>query len=358
MVVKDGRYYCASGTGEFARELVELGNEVTMFGQQVVDPSSTSSYDILEGGIIVAGLKKYNNKILSYLLLYFYSIKYIVKSDFVYFFYPTSYCYLPFLCRFLRKKFGLYIRGAKGVDSDLSKALYNRAYVVFTVASFFTDIVNNSSKSGCGHTIRPMISYTYKDIVLDRQYVAKGNYNFLFLCRIEKDKGIDELLEAISNLSERGVKNYHFTVVGGGGYLETVKRKIQSLKLSPYISLEGAVKDENKKKDYYQKADIYILPTYHEGFPRTLYEAMVYGTPIITTFVGGIPSLMVDGKNCVKIKERSAKSIEGKILFAIDNYEKMGEYAHNATKTVQEVLAPDRLSHAQDVDRVVRQIKK
>ena len=116
--------------------------------------------------------------------------------------------------------------------------------------------------------------------------------------------------------------------------------------------------NEEKKKRYYMESDIYILPTYYrEGFPRTLYEAMIFGTPILTSFVSGIPSLMVDKFNCLKITERSVKSIEDGILFAINNYELMGTYANNATQTVLKVIDPKRLSHAQDVDRVIRHVK-
>ena len=359
MVVKNGRYYCASGTGGFAQELVQLGNNVTMYGQQVTDPSSTSSFDIIAAGIKVAGLRRNKNKILSYLMLYINSIKFIAKSDFVYFFYPTSYRYLPFVCLLLGKKYGLYVRGGENVDNRLSRALYKHAYVVFTVAKFFTDMVNRASKRQVGHTIRPMISYTYKDVVTDRTYELKKDYSFLFLSRIQKEKGIAELLAAVRNLKANGVNNFTLTVVGGGPFLDDVKRLVQEYGIDDRVSIEGAVDDEDRKKKYYLDADIYILPTYYkEGFPRTLYEAMIFGTPILTTFVSGIPSLMVDMENCKELEPMSVKSIEEGIDFAIRFYDAMGSYAKNATQTVLKVVDPDRFSHAQDVDTVVRQINK
>lgn len=359
MAVKDGRYYCASGTGKFAQELVQLGNIVTMYGQQVADPTSTSAFDILAGGVKVAGLRRYKSKVFSYLMLYLYSIKYIAKADFVYFFYPTSYRYLPFICRLLGKKYGLYVRGDENVDDRLSRILYKQAYVVFTVAKYFTDMVNRVNKHQVGHTIRPMISYTDKDVIIDRSYEPKEKYNILFLCRMQKEKGIGELLEAVYNLKARGISSFNLTVVGGGPFLEDAKRLVQKYAINDMISIEGSVKDEVKKKKYYSDADIYILPTYYrEGFPRTLYEAMIFGTPILTTFVSGIPSLMVDKENCRRLEPRSVKSIEEGIEFATKCYDVMGRYAKNATQTVFKVVDPNRLSHAQDVDRVVRLIKK
>lgn len=358
MTVRDGLYYCASGTGQFAKELVELGNDVTMFGQQIEDSSSTSSYDILKGGIKVAGLGRFKSKLISYLFLYCLSIKYIMKSDFIYFFYPTSYRYLPFVCRLIGKKYGLYVRGDKDINNRLSRSLYKHAYVVFTVAKMFTDMVNSVNKNEVGHTIRPMISYSESDVVKDRSYTSKDNYNLLFLCRLQKEKGLEELLEAMANLKKENVSNYYLTVVGGGPYLETARQKVKELGLNDLVLLVGNVNDEAKKKEYFIKSDIYILPTYYnEGFPRTLYEAMIFGTPILTTFVSGIPSLMVDNYNCKRLEERSVKSIEYGLKFAMSNYEAMGVCANNATKTILQVVDSRRLSHAQDVDRIVRTLK-
>ena len=51
------------------------------------------------------------------------------------------------------------------------------------------------------------------------------------------------------------------------------------------------------------------MPTWTEGFPRVLYEAMSHALPCLTTMVGGIPSRMQDGKNCYALKVREANSI-------------------------------------------------
>lgn len=353
MSVKSGKFYCASGTGKFAEELVLLGNEVTMFGQQIEDPTSTSSFDILEGGIKVAGTRRYKSKIISYLLLYCLSIKHIMKSDFIYLFYPTSYRYLPFICLILCKKYGLYVRGEEKINNRLSKLLYRKAFVVFTVAQCFTDMVNNINKKCIAHTIRPMISYTHNDVILNREYVTKDKYNILFLSRLQKEKGIEELLMAIKELKETGKQNFHLYVIGGGSYLEAAKIFIKEHGLENYVSLEGAIDDEKKKKEYFLNSDIYILPTYNEGFPRTLYEAMIFGTPIITTFVGGIPALMKQKENCLKIETHSTASIVETISYALSHYNSMATLAMNATQTVLKVIDPKRLSHAQDVNLVI-----
>ena len=60
---------------------------------------------------------------------------------------------------------------------------------------------------------------------------------------------------------------------------------------------------------FYRKAHIFIFPSYHEGFPRVLYEAMINSLPIVTTMVGGISGRMVDGENCIGIPAKSAGAI-------------------------------------------------
>lgn len=358
MTIKSSRYFCASGTGEFAKELVDLGHTVTMFGQQVFDPSSTSSFDIIEGGISVAGLKRFKSKFLSYVLLYSLSIRYILKSDFVYFFYPTSYRYLPLVCRLFGKKYGLYVRGELQINNQLSHILYRNAYVVFTVAQYFTDLINTISHKEVAHTIRPMISYSSKDVVTNREYKEKERFEILFLSRIQKEKGVKELLFAIRDLSLKNSNSpsFHLTMAGGGDYLDTASNLIDELDIKDLVTVTGPINDELRKKALFMESDIYVLSTYNEGFPRTIYEAMIFGTPIITTFVGGIPSLMKDGVNCKMIEARSSKSIEEALSYAMNHYNEMIGYAHQATKTVLKVIAPSRLSHAQDVDRVIRSI--
>lgn len=355
MVIKSGRYYCASGTGKFAKELVELGHDVVMFGQQVENQASISCFDIVQNGIKVAGVKRHKNKIVNYLISYIASVKYISKADFIYFFYPSSFRYLAIICILLKKKYGLYVRGDENIDDAVSHFLYKKAYVVFTVAQFFTDIVNKVNKNQVGHTIRPMIPYTDNDVELSRTYQNKRFYSLLFLCRIQKEKGVEELLNAVKLLREDGIDNFKLEIVGDGPYLDRTKELVDILDIKDAVSVEGAINDVNRLKHFYSEADIYVLPTYYrEGFPRTLYEAMIFGTPVITTFVAGISSLMVDKYNCVRIEPRSADSIKEAIKSALESYETMGDYARNATNTVLAVVDHNRLSHAQDVDKAIR----
>lgn len=357
MICRNGRLYCVEGTGKFAKELVSLGNEVTMFGQNVDNPASISNFDIEANGIKTQSYRRGRIKVCDYLVLYFNALKAALKSDFVYLFYPTSYSYFILLCRLFGIKYGLYIRGTIGVDSHVSKMIYRGASLVCTVSDVFTVKVNSVNNIGVAHTIKPMTPYSEKDII-NRVYKIPERFNIMILCRIEKEKGISELLNAILQLKHQTKYRFHLNIVGDGGYLAESKKIVEDLEINDQVSFIGAIYDKAEKQKWFEDSDIYILPTYHEGFPRTLYEAMIYGTPIITTLVGGIPALMKDGVNCLAIEKQSASSIVEKLSYAMDHYEKMIQFALSAKETVSKVVDSHLPSHAQDVDKAIRGINE
>ena len=345
-------FCCETKTGEFASELKTLDNQVTMYGQVVDSKNTVHAYKLNQKGINTVGIKRKKNKIINYLILYFLAIPEIIKADFVYIFYPTAFRYIPFLCWLFRTPYGIYVRGEQGIESRTSKWIYRKAFATFTVANHFTQLINNLTNKNTAHTIRPMIPLTEKDIKKDRAYPIKNHYTILFLARVEADKGVEELLLAVKELK---LKNYYFTLnlVGSGGYLPKAKDLVKELGISDFVTIHGAVLGSERVKQLYLDADLYVLPTYHEGFPRTLYEAMIFGTPIITTFVGGIPGLMTDCYNCLEIKPKSVDSIVERMAHALNHPAEMAQYARNAIKTVTPVVNSARLSHADHLHKVL-----
>ena len=55
---------------------------------------------------------------------------------------------------------------------------------------------------------------------------------------------------------------------------------------------------------FYRKADIFIMPSLHESFPRTIWEAMASGCVVLTTNVGSIPLLLSHKKNCIMVEKK------------------------------------------------------
>ena len=359
LVSKNNHFYCVEGTGKFAAELVELGADVTMYGQKIVMESSVSVFDIEAHGIKTAGLWRKKNKVISYLCLYVNAIKYIRKSDFVYIFYPNAFRFLAFICSLLGVKYGLYVRGDEGLEDSVSKRIYKRATVVLTVSQLFTDMVNRVTNSHVAENIRPMLSYDECDVVYDREYLNKDKYELLFLCRIQKAKGILELMEALKRKKGYDAHTFHLTVAGDGDYLDKAKNECKKMGLENEVTFLGGVYDNKLKTEIYRKADLYVLPTYYnEGFPRTLYEAMIFGTPILTTMVAGIAALMKDKVNCIQIEPRSIDSIVDALTYAFNHYDEMGKLAMNGATMVAKVVDRNRPSHARQLYKKIENYGK
>ena len=132
-------------------------------------------------------------------------------------------------------------------------------------------------------------------------------------------KGIFDLLETIYEHKEEWW-NRIVLHIGGNGKTEKLVQKINEFGISDLVKYEGWV-DGEKKSLLLSNADAFILPSYVEGVPISILEAMSYGIPTISTFVGGIPEIISDGKNGKLIKSGDKVSIYESINYLLNNIE-------------------------------------
>jgi glycosyltransferase involved in cell wall biosynthesis len=129
-----------------------------------------------------------------------------------------------------------------------------------------------------------------------------GEFNILFLSRIERAKGIYEAIDAFAML--RSAHDYaKLTVAGNGGELSNARAYVLSREIEG-VEFTGYLRGEAKRK-VFSRADVYLLPTYGEGMPISVLEAMAYGLPVITRPVGGIRDFFEDGKMGFVTESRS-----------------------------------------------------
>lgn len=122
-----------------------------------------------------------------------------------------------------------------------------------------------------------------------------GKVHILYLGLIAKAKGIYDLLDVINEHKTEfdGKITLH---IGGNGETTTILNIIKEQGLSNIVKFEGWVSGD-KKVELLNNADVFILPSYTEGLPISILEAMSYKLPVISTPVGGIPEVIKDGKN-------------------------------------------------------------
>lgn len=359
-IVREGdRCVCHGGIGSFCEELRDYGNTVKMFQMSIPNKGTISTFDIEEHGLQFAHVKRGKSKILTYLKLFFLGTREISRHDFVYFYYPSSLRLLAIICVIFGKRYGLYVRGMVGIDDKISRYLYRHADIVLTGTDLFTRNIQAQTKKAVVQTIKPMVDLSEADL-FRRSHTVKPKYNVSFLARLDLDKGLLELLEATRILSDQAeIPDFHLNIYGFGPIADLLQQKINDLGLADRVTMHGRVNSKDNVLATLRKADIYILPTYHEGFPRTLYEAMMSGAPIITTLVGGIPGLMKDGYNCLEIKPRSKDSIVEVLGRFLTNYGSLAnDLTNNGYDTVLPIFDKNRPTHAKQLHQLIHRNDK
>ena len=135
-----------------------------------------------------------------------------------------------------------------------------------------------------------------------------GGQKLLFLGRLCKEKGIRELLEAVSELKE---EYSELELYLGGVWVEPELEELAN-RYQEFVYQLGWIGKEEKEK-YLQECNVFVLPTYFEGLPISLLEGMAYGCACIASEVGGIPQLIDDGKNGILIRPKDKEELKNAI---------------------------------------------
>jgi len=174
-----------------------------------------------------------------------------------------------------------------------------------------------------------MDSILFKKIK-NNQYKAKNNikekYLVLFFGRLNPTKGPEKLAQAAIEISKKR-KDVAFVWVGPDeGKAEEVKKLI-----APYENMQylGPISGKENIAEMYQAADVYALPSYREGLPLTLFEAMASGLPIATSPVNGIPYEMKEPENGFFSNYGDIEKLKNNILKIIDHPKLAKEIAQN-----------------------------
>lgn len=226
--------------------------------------------------------------------------------------------------RLFNKKVIFHIHGGKFRIFYLEKSSKLKKLYIRTILNMATTVVVVSKK--LGNDLRIILNNEKSIRVLYNPLISKEVgpistarperkfINVLFMGRLEKAKGVYDLIEA-ANVVIGQASNIKF-VLCGGGETEEVGRRIANLGLDQYFDIRGWV---NNKEEYYSNSDIFVLPSYYEGFPMVLLEAASYRMPIIATSVGGIPEFIEDGINGLLIPPGDIKTLAEKITVLIND---------------------------------------
>lgn len=140
--------------------------------------------------------------------------------------------------------------------------------------------------------------YTYQDYPMDTDEIR-----FLFVGRVMKEKGINELFKAMRMLRKTGV-NCTLDVLGG--YEENYEDIIHRFENEGWLHYYGYQEDV---RPFIKNCHCFVLPSWHEGMANTNLESAATGRPVITTNIHGCLEAVVDGESGFLCEKQSAKSL-------------------------------------------------
>jgi glycosyltransferase involved in cell wall biosynthesis len=154
-------------------------------------------------------------------------------------------------------------------------------------------------KEEIGHTQVKVVKNVI-ELPLPQKNNSKEIFQILFLGHLGERKGIFELLEMLGE-NKKDFSGKLKLNIGGNGNVEKIKKIIKKENIEDIVTFHGWVSGLEKKQ-LLRDSHIFILPSYNEGVPISILEAMSYGLPIISTPVGGIPDVVKNGKNGILIE--------------------------------------------------------
>lgn len=162
-----------------------------------------------------------------------------------------------------------------------------------------------------------------------------SGHSVLFLGRICKEKGIGELLEAVPAI-QKAVPD--FQLILGGVWEDRNERLKEKVKdFSQLVHCPGWVSGQEKEK-YMEECSIFVLPSWFEGQPVSLLEAMAAGMCIVATAVGGIPQVigLGDDETGILLPPESSETLAEILIMLLKDEGKRRRMGQNARQRIME----------------------
>ncbi|MFC5271568.1 glycosyltransferase family 4 protein [Adhaeribacter terreus] len=170
--------------------------------------------------------------------------------------------------------------------------------------------------------------------LIQKKTKISNKTTFLFLGIIKEKKGIFDLIEATAILKNLYPDQFE-VLIGGEGESTKLTQLINKYNLTDCIKRLGWIKEE-QKHDTLINSDVYILPSYFEGLPMSILEAMSFGMPVIASNVGGIPEIVLDNENGYLIVPGEINELAKKMAAFLDNPTLIKSMGYNSLNRIKE----------------------
>lgn len=167
-----------------------------------------------------------------------------------------------------------------------------------------------------------------EDVVIRSKCLQSDKFTFIYIGRIVKDKGVNELIRSFDRLSKQR-DNVRLLLVGAFennvNPIEEYTRKI--IDTNPSIEYAGYQTDV---RPYLAASNVLVLPSYREGFPNVIIQAGAMDLPCIVTDINGCNEVVINGKNGIIVPKQNEEALYQAMLTYLEDMEQYKNHASNS----------------------------
>lgn len=208
-----------------------------------------------------------------------------------------------------------------------------KEYMLNTLTKRDIKVIGEGSINGVDiDFFKDTFSLEDKDSLRKKISIEEDDFVLVFVGRIVKDKGVNELINAFILLQ----KKYSFLKLLMVGDFEEELSPIND-DSKYFMENNSAIISVGFQEDiraYLSISDLFLLPSYREGLPNVLIEAGSFGIPLMATNINGCNEIIINGENGILVKKKSVQSLIDEISKLIDNK----ELYNNLKKNVRESI--------------------
>ena len=226
---------------------------------------------------------------------------------------------------------GIFISYISGFLEKINFSLSDQIYVESESAIHFLGLNKYRNKISINGAL-----YMDTKLFKIKKYLEDRRDLVGYIGRLSKEKGVMNFVKAIP-LMRKEREDIDFLIGGGGLLHDKIKKVLEKSKTYDKVTLTGWI-PHDKLPDYLNELKLLILPSYIEGVPGIVQEAMACGTVVLATPVGGVPDLIKDGETGFILENNSPECIEKNVIRALE-HPNLDEIVKRARKLIEDEYA-------------------
>lgn len=249
------------------------------------------------------------------------------KIPFIYF---ASWAKKPIINHIHGADFEEFYNNASFRKKKLIRKIYNKCSHFIALSDEWREKLKLIVPEEC---ISVVENYSIPQInALDERMKRSSNNQILFLGEIGQRKGCYDIPEVVEKVLME-IPQARF-ILGGSGDIKVIEALLREKGIDSNVVFPGWVRGDEKDK-LLKSSDIFFLPSYNEGMPMSILDAMGYGLPIVSTNVGGIPRI-VSAKNGHICNPGDKKELAKSIVSILNNNNKLKSLSLGSYEIVKE----------------------